>query len=351
MLRFSYDFSARTPLYDPDYPNKIRLLKGAGVEVIWLFGYFYGYWESSPEEIKKAKKILEDDGFEVGVINVPLGHGGNALDPNDPNINLEIGSGWQNRVSAKGQKLYNAACISDKTVADSVLAAETIREIGIQNIFYDDDLRLSSPDSKIQGCYCDDCIERFCREYNVKTTRAELAEAKDAALMSAWVTFQCGSLLRFLRAVNIDGIHSGIMVMHCGGRRHGIDIPRIRRELPDVFFRVGEGHFSDGEFNRTGALDAINASIHTHMALVGDEARCYSESTVFPAKALSPENLIRKIDNEIRAGLRNIYIMSGTWFITPEYWEALAKALPAFRELAKTLPPPKHEVMLTEPFK
>ncbi len=346
-LKLSYDFSARTPLYDPDYPQKVKLLKAAGVEVIWLFGYFYGFFESSPEEMAKAKRILEEDGFEVGAINVPLGHGGNALDPNNPDIRLEIGDGWRNRVSAKGQSLYNASCISEKTITDSVLAAEAIRDIGIQNIFYDDDLRLSSPDAEIQGCYCDDCIERFCREYNVKTTRAALAQADDAELMEAWMNFQCGTLLRFLKAVSLDGTRSGIMVMYRGGRRHGIDIRRIRSELPDVFFRVGEEHFCDERFNEIRALDNINASIHTHMALVGDDRLCYSESTVFPAKALSPENLIRKIENEIRAGLRNIYVMSGTWFVTPEYWEALAKALPRLKELAQSLPVPKHEVMIS----
>ena len=70
-----------------------------------------------------------------------------------------------------------------------------------------------------------------------------------------------------------------------------------------------------------------------HLALIGDNP-AYSESTVFPAEALSPENLIDKIRLELSLGLRNIFLMSGTWFMSEPYWRAVAAALPELRELA-----------------
>ena len=41
------------------------------------------------------------------------------------------------------------------------------------------------------------------------------------------------------------GARNGIMVMHNGDRRHGIDIPLLRKLMPDnLVFRVGEAHLT-----------------------------------------------------------------------------------------------------------
>jgi hypothetical protein len=52
------------------------------------------------------------------------------------------------------------------------------------------------------------------------------------------------------------------------------------------------------------------------------------------SNALSPENLIDKIKLEIRCGIRNIYLMGGTWFMEKRYWDLLKDSLPELNELA-----------------
>ena len=156
--------------------------------------------------------------------------------------------------------------------------------------------------------------------------------------------FQCENLVAYLRGILPDGMRLGFMAMHNGDRRHGIDLPMIRKALPDTFFRVGEGHFGDASFLHPQARASLEASICTHMALAGGSENCCSESTVYPAGALSPENWIRKMEIEIDCGLRHLYLMSGTRFFDDVYWEALAEALPALRARAEQpIPVPKEK--------
>ena len=341
MMRINYNFSANIPLSDPEYPQKAKHLKNAGVETVWLFGYFYGQWESSVEKLYKAKKILEDDGFEVCAINIPFGHGGNALDPSNPSISLDIGIGWQNRTDANGNSLINTVCCANEQfLHDSVDVVKSLKEIGITKIFYDDDMRLGGWGTDLQGCFCEHCLERFNYKHGVNADRRQIIT--NPSLEEPWKAFQCASILNFVKTVSLDDITTGVMVMHNGDRQHGIDIPLIKQNIPSILFRVGEGHFDNESFAHPLAEKAIVSSIHTHMRLVENDELCYSESTVYPKKALSPENLIKKIKLEISCGLKNIYLMSGTWYLTPEYWEALANARSELLELDASVHEPKH---------
>ena len=115
--------------------------------------------------------------------------------------------------------------------------------------------------------------------------------------------------------------------------------------MPDnLIFRVGEGHFDDRAFTAPDGEDDIARSVMTHRALIGDDRLCFSETTVYPANALSPANWIRKMELEISLGLRSLYLMSGTWFFTDPYWDALIDARPRLEELADATPvPPARE--------
>lgn len=84
-----------------------------------------------------------------------------------------------------------------------------------------------------------------------------------------------------------------------------------------------------------GGQESLANGVRNHLALIGGNP-AYSESTVFPAAAMSPENWLHHIRLEISLGLRNIFLMSGTWFFTEPYWNALAKALPQLNELSET---------------
>lgn len=344
-LNFTYDLSAHRILTEPEYRGALGRMKKSGVERIYLFGYFYGRFESDPEEISRAAKLLREDGFDVGAINLPCGHGGNALNPGDDTVDLTIGNGWSMRMDAAGRYLPTTTCIDGRMITDSREANETLKQTGITKLINDDDLRLGMYGPAVQGCFCPRCMAEFAEREGRTVLREEIVSGADPALTGRWMDFQCEKIPRFLKETTPEGMENGIMVMINGDRRHGIDLKKIREEIPTgLRYRVGEGHFSDRAFTSPQAEEQITRSVGNHLALIGNPDLCYSETTVFPANALSPENLVKKAELEIRTGLRNLYLMSGTWLLTEPYWDAFEKALPRLRALADETPCPIHSI-------
>ncbi len=216
---------------------------------------------------------------------------------------------------------------------DEIIAAKNreivtfCRDIGIGKLFFDDDLRLGNHGNQIAGCFCDSCLCQFGKLRGAYYSRTQMTEACKARnpLSEAWMDYNCSKITKFMRKTAISDIQTDIMVMHGGSRYHGIDISSIQKAVPNCLFRVGELHFSDRSFE--GDIEHADelASIKAHMALIDNKENCYSETTVFPPRALSPENLVKKAELAIRAGIRNIFLMSGTWIMSDAYWLALAE--------------------------
>lgn len=334
-ISINYSVSARDVLHNPEFPTRLKWMKRAGVEHLWVAGYFYGRHESDPEMMYRARLLLEKEGFQSGALSLPVGHPGNSLNPDDPTLDLAINPAWHYRIDRHGQKEYFIACIDSVMTDHNLAAAKEYAQAGFTRHFFDDDLRLGNWGNQVQGCFCDGCIASFNHRTGLNLTRAQLVEAidHDPAICEAWIQYNCDKLTGFMRDTAIPGMTSGIMVMHNGDRRHGISIPDIKAAVPDCLFRVGELHFDDVSFNAPGGRESLSASVRSHLELIGDHP-AYSESTIFPAAAMSPENWIDKIRLEISLGLRNIFLMSGTWFFTEPYWKALADALPELNDLA-----------------
>ena len=342
-LRFHYDFAPGEILHTPDAAKRIEMLKAVGVRTIWLDCYTYGTWLASWQEIADAKVLLEQHGFEVQALTVPVGHGSGALlgDGQDP----DLPKSWQNRVNAHGQPVALAACINqEQMIKESREVAKTLQELGFTKLFYDDDLRVGPWGPSLQGCFCPRCMQSFYQKYPQYSgmSGAEiLATANEGdALWQAWSDVQCDHVLRFIEQTVPDGMTPGIMVMHNGDQRHGVDIARIKSRFPNALFRVGEGHFEDASFESEMAERAIRTSIQRHLCAIGSVQNAMSESTVYPENALRPENLVRKLELEIRCGLRELFLMSGLFYLDKAYWQAIAKARPALEALAQSLPSP-----------
>jgi hypothetical protein len=335
-ISINYSVSARDVLTHPEFPARLRQMKRAGVEHLWLYGYFYGHHEADPEQIYRARLLLEEEGFRTGVLSLPVGHPGNSLNPDDPTLELAINPAWHYRIDRRGQKEYFIACIDEIMTAHNTAAAKEYAQMGFTRHFFDDDLRLGNWGDQIQGCFCDICIDNFSLCIGQKFTRDQLASAidSDPAIREAWIRFNCDKLTGFMHDTAVPGMTSGIMVMHNGNRIHGISIPDIKAAVPDCMFRVGELHFDDASFLSPGGRVSLAQSVRNHLSLIGENP-AYSESTVFPAAAMSPQSWIDKIRFEIGLGLRNIFLMSGTWFFTEPYWSALADALPELNDLAQ----------------
>ncbi len=343
-LTFHYDFLTSLVLHDPTFfTEKVPLMRAAGVQTVWLDNFIYGEWQNSLEDARRAKKLLEDEGFEVQAITVPLGHGGgDALngDGSDPTIPAT----WRNRVGADGSLLGTTTCVDDTVIADCRRAAELHLELGFTKLFYDDDLRMASWGPHLQGCYCDRCLARFYRQYPQfdGMSRADILRLgmPGSEVRDAWETVQCDSVIRFLREVTPEGQTPGIMLMHNGDRRHGLDIKRMKEAFPNALFRVGEGHFGDDSFNHPLGRSAMETCIRKQLRLIGSSENAFSETTTYPVGALSPANFVEKIRMEIGMGLRNIYLMSGNVLLTEPYWRALIDAHDELCELAAATPLP-----------
>lgn len=81
--------------------------------------------------------------------------------------------------------------------------------------------------------------------------------------------------------------------------------------------------FDDAHFEVPENRRALVRSILQHKALMGDPENIFSESTVYPHGALTPENLRRKIVLERRCGLENICLMGVERMNSPAYYQML----------------------------
>lgn len=338
-LNFHYSTGAGNLLKPADFKKRTQWMKKAGVGTVWLGAYYFGHFDTDIETLARMKTALEECGFEVNAISVPVGHPGNSFDPiNEPDMDCSIPSTWRYRVDADGRPVYYCACVNEALLRDNMEAAAQLKQAGFKKVFYDDDLRMGNFGPQVQGCFCKECIAAFNEAFGYTLTRAELVKAvlapQRGEVCENWIDYNCGKITGFMRAAAAAGPKPGIMVMHHGDRRHGIDIPAIKQAAPGCLFRVGEGNFNSREFGTFDGKVSLMKSVAGHMALVGDVKRCYSESTVFPAEALTPEEWTEKILLEIRLGLRNIFLMSGSWFLTEYYWHSLKWRLKEFREIA-----------------
>lgn len=331
-------------LNDENIEEKLSWIRNGGVTTMWLYGYFFGHDDAPLEDMAKAKEKLEQQGFEVQIISLPVGHPGNSLDPTNPDLDLSIPDTWTYRVDRKGDNVYYCACINEVLISDNKKAMERYKSLGITKVFFDDDLRMGNWGNEIEGCFCDKCIENFNSIIGENLTRDDLSEIclgvdldeQQAGIQNEWIKFNCNKITKFLTQTQTEGIQSGIMIMHNGDEKHGgISIVDILHAIPDCMIRVGEFHFDDTSYDSDEGRKSVELSILNHMKPVKNKDLIYSESTVFPANALSPENLIDKIKLEIRCGIRNIFLMGGSWFIERRYWDLLRESMKELNDLTK----------------
>ena len=299
-----------------------------------------------PEDVAKAKKILDELGCRTLSCCVAIGHPEGLDTPR-----FTYHEGWHIRRDIDGNEVRWCNAITPRLISDMRAHALELRELGIPAVLWDDDLRQGNYEGDVQGCFCDDCLAEFAEKYSsvipdgfcretlrpvVKRDPAGLSDAQ-LALREAWIEFTCERITRYMRETTVDGVRNGIMVMHNGDRRHGIDIPAIREAVPDCLFRVGELMFGDSSFNPPANRRALAEGVLRHMELMGDPDNIFSESTVYPHGALTPENLRRKIVIERKCGLRNINLMGMERMNSQAYYDMLRDNYDRFEAIEKEL--------------
>ena len=317
-----------------DFEEKLKYLDKAGVSAFWLYGYRSA--EGTIRDIgllTEAKRKLERLGKEAYIVCEPVGHPCGTPAADSPLFRSPPAKGWRYRINAEGKPDHGCACIEEHLVNDLLAATSQFRDAGFKKVFFDDDLRLGNWGSNITGCFCEACIAAFNRLHGTGHAREDLRRfvldpGSRAEVCERWMAYNCGKVTGFMKAVNLPGIQVGIMVMHNGDRKHGVDLPAVLKAVPDCLVRVGEGHFTDEDFDTPEGKALLIASLETHKAIVNDVSRTYSENTVYPWPKLRPENMAKKLLTEVEHGLRNIMLMPPQLLDAPGYWEAIAAVLP-----------------------
>jgi hypothetical protein len=336
-MKLNYSLSARVILDPKKQDHILDIFSKSEITHLDLHGYFWGHFDSSLEEMIQAREILSNQNIEVGIISVAVGHPGNSMDPDNPTLDLNIPSHWRYRIDKHGQPVYHCADIEEHMIQDNIDAVQQFKKAGFKRIFFDDDFRMGNWGNEIQGCFCDACVEKFNQTYNQNESRESLRnkieKLSELPLLKDWVEFTCEKVNKLISAISLDEIDIGLMIMHRGDERHGIDIPAINQINPVIHYRVGEAHFNDREFNPPAGKASEILGIQQHMNLMQNH-QIYSETTIFPSRALSPANWVYKAKLAAVLGIPNIYLMNGLPIIENSYWEHLQAHIPEIKQLA-----------------
>ncbi len=318
-------------------PELLSLIRDAGVTDVWMGSYLQGKWFHTPDKLKIAADYLRSEGFNPHVLTVPLGHPGNAIDPDNPSLS-ELKLGWRNACTYDG-KLYTGTSIHSPVIKDNVEAIKQLAAKGFDKLFLDDDFRLAKFPGQIGGCFCDDCKSDFLRKYGYNQADWNellnaIKEKKPVDILRSWTEYNCDKEYAMFRAMQdaTPRMQIGIMVMYLGSEKAGIALDKYR----DSLFRVGEMYFGDRGFGTVkGKTDELFSSLF-HMRFARPEL-AYSESTSYPANALSAKNMAAKLNISLISDVRNTLFMSGLPPLPSDRWSVLGPAMKKSAKLHKQI--------------
>lgn len=313
-------------------PELVEIVRSAGVETVWLAGFFYGYQPFPAAQLRRAQKLLARAGLDAQLVTVPLGHPGDSLGAKDGDFPLTPPSHWRLGQRPDGKK-FAGTSLHEPATQENAAALRQLRPLGFHTCFLDDDFRLARGPGEIGGCFCDAHRTKFLQHGGFAAERWEELKQDVAArrltpLLRAWLEFTCDQLTASFRTQTraFDG-DLGPMVMYLGAEKAGLRLADYRRAP----FRVGELMFDDRSFAPVkGKTDEL-FSVLFHRRFARAE-RAYSESTAFPAVRLSAANMAAKLAISTLADVRHTMFMSGLMPFPRDHWRVLA---PAMREQAR----------------
>ncbi len=332
--RFHISLSSLGIKENPEIPG---LAAAAGVTDVWLASFLYGHWYSKPQDLKiLAAELKNKYNLNAHIINVPLGHPGNALGVDENKITSTPPAHWKNACTVDG-KLYSGTSIHAPAVKENVAAMEKLQQAGFDAVFLDDDFRVAKYPGIIGGCFCDDCRRDFLNKFGYSASQWEILidsvlKRNSSDILRSWVDFWDDRLYAMFTAMQqaAPKINLGIMVMYLGAEKAGIALDKFS----NVPFRVGELMFSDRDFDRLkGKTDELFSSLF-HRRFAKPEL-AYSETTAFPNDALSGANIAAKLSVSLLSDVRNTMFMSGALPYPADRWQFIAPAMKKSAELHK----------------
>lgn len=309
-------------------PDLLKTVAQAGVKTLWITGFLYGYWHYPLPTLLDWQRRAESEGVETAVIDVPLGHPGDALGAKSGTLPLTPPGHWHLATRPDGST-YAGTSLHAPATEENQAALSRLREAGFQRVFVDDDFRLAQGPGVIGGCFCDEHRRAFLHRTGYPESRwAELLQAVGqrqlTPVLRDWVNFQCDELTACFRAQQaaLAPGELGNMVMYLGAEKAGIRLA----DYADVPLRVGELMFNDASFAPIQGKTNELFSCLFHRRFVTPE-RAFSETTAYPADQLSAPNMAAKLAVSTLADVRNTMFMSGITAFPRTHWDTLAPAM------------------------
>lgn len=313
-------------------PDMLGLIRKAGVETIWLAGFFYGFRPYPREQIARARDLVASAGLRAELITVPLGHPGDSLGASEGDFPLTPPTHWRMGERFDGTH-HPGTSLHEPATRENAAALSDLRGLGFQTAFLDDDFRLVCSPGKIGGCFCADHRAEFLRAHGFTASQwnellDDVRERRLTTLLRVWLEWTCDQLTAsFHTQQRAFGGELGNMIMYFGSEKAGIRL----HDYSDVLTRVGETMFCDATFDPIkGKTDELFGTLF-HRRFSKPEFS-FSETTAFPADELSAANLAAKLTISTIADVRHTMFMSGLTPFPPAYWETLG---PAMREQAR----------------
>lgn len=306
-------------------PELLRTVRDAGVHAVWLTGFLYGYWPYAMDETRTHASAARALGMDAHMVHVPLGHPGDSLGSMSGGVPLTPPRHWKMGVASTGGR-FSGTSLHPPATAENEAALRVTAGEGFRKVFLDDDFRLAQSPGSIGGCFCDDHKRVWLQRHGYgephwSELMADIAARRLTRMVREWVDAACaelsGSYLAQRRAARPARL--GNMVMFMGSEQGGVRLEDYRTEL----FRVGEGHFGDGEFSSPkGKMNELFSSLF-HRRFAAPEL-AYSETTAYPAPALSAANMAAKLTVSTLSDVRTTCFMSGLTPFPKAHWQLLA---------------------------
>jgi hypothetical protein len=272
------------------------------------------------------------------VINVPLGHPGDALGSMSGNVPLTPPRRWKLAHRPDGSN-YAGTSLHPPAAEENCAAMRQIQAAGVKRVFLDDDFRLAQSPGVIGGCFCPEHKAAFlrrtgCGETQWRDLLEAVARRNFSPVLRTWVEFTCDQLTECFRAQQkaAPAVQLGNMVMYLGAEKAGIRLADYR----DVPFRVCELMFDDGSFGPLkGKTNELFSSLF-HRRFARPEL-AYSETTAYPANRLTAGNMAAKLAVSTISDVRNTMYMSGLTPFPREHWQVLGPAMKRHAEMHRRI--------------
>ena len=314
-------------------PAMVKMVADAGVNRVWIATYFYGYWPWDKEKIKRARKAILESGMEAAAITLPFGHPGDALNPKEDNFPLISPDTWSRSVDIDGKR-YAGTTVSPLANKENAVALRELKGMKFPLCILDDDFRIARSPGTIGGNFDDANQQVFIRKGGYgpgawKQLTEEIRARQLTPMVRAWVNWQCDLLTEsFLVQQNGFGAGLGFMAMYLCSEKAGIRFS----DYKNVPVRVGEAHFTDKSLATPKGWTDELFSVLFHRRFIAPE-NAWSETTAFPADAVSAENMAAKLTISTIADVRHTTFMSGLVTLPDSYWRILGPAITKQKEL------------------